>query len=47
MARLYAPGDIELETARRQAAEGIRYERFVVDDLQALAASLGIAFDVA
>jgi LDH2 family malate/lactate/ureidoglycolate dehydrogenase len=44
--RVYAPGDIEHEIARRQLAEGIRYERFVVDDLRALAATLAIPFDL-
>jgi LDH2 family malate/lactate/ureidoglycolate dehydrogenase len=44
--RLYAPGDIENEIARRHLAEGIRYERFVVDDLQTLAATLEIPFDL-
>jgi LDH2 family malate/lactate/ureidoglycolate dehydrogenase len=44
--RVYAPGDIEHEIARRQLAEGIRYERFVVDDLRALAATLDIPFDL-
>ena len=42
--RLYAPGDIESELALRQQDEGIRYERFVVDDLRALAATLDLPF---
>jgi LDH2 family malate/lactate/ureidoglycolate dehydrogenase len=44
--RLYAPGDIESALALRQQDEGIRYERFVVDDLSALAATLDLSFDL-
>jgi LDH2 family malate/lactate/ureidoglycolate dehydrogenase len=42
--RVYAPGDIENEIARRQTVEGIRYEAFVVEDLRRLAGSLAIPF---
>jgi LDH2 family malate/lactate/ureidoglycolate dehydrogenase len=42
--RLYAPGDLENEPARRHLEQGIAYERFVVDDLRALAAGLAIPF---
>ena len=44
VARVYAPGDIENEIARRQTVEGIRYEAFVVDDLRRLAGALAIPF---
>lgn len=40
--RLYVPGDMERERARRQLAEGLAYEPFIIDDLRALAATLGI-----
>jgi hypothetical protein len=39
-----APGDLENEPARRHLEQGIAYERFVVDDLRALAAELAIPF---
>jgi LDH2 family malate/lactate/ureidoglycolate dehydrogenase len=42
--RVYAPGDIENEIARRQTVEGICYETFVVEDLRRLAATLAIPF---
>jgi LDH2 family malate/lactate/ureidoglycolate dehydrogenase len=44
--RLYVPGDIEHQRAAHQSQTGIEYERFVLDDLRALAASVGIAFDL-
>jgi len=44
--RLYAPGDIEQEHARRQRKTGIAYEPFIFPDLKALADSLGIAYDL-
>ncbi|HEU5314591.1 MAG TPA: Ldh family oxidoreductase, partial [Chloroflexota bacterium] len=40
---LYVPGDMERGRARRQMAEGVAYEPFIVDDLRTLAAELGIA----
>jgi LDH2 family malate/lactate/ureidoglycolate dehydrogenase len=43
---LYVPGDIEHERAARQAQTGIEYEHFVLDDLKALGAELGIEFDL-
>jgi LDH2 family malate/lactate/ureidoglycolate dehydrogenase len=42
--RVYAPGDIENEIARRQTVEGIGYEVFVVEDLRRLANALDIPF---
>ena len=44
--RLYLPGEIENDFARRQRETGILYEPFIFADLQALAASLGIAYDL-
>lgn len=44
--RIYVPGDIENERARRQLAAGIAYERFVLDDLRALAGTLDLRFDL-
>ncbi len=46
VARLFAPGDIEQETARRQRETGIQYEPFVLSDLTALAAHLGVTYDL-
>lgn len=40
--RIYVPGDIELEHARRARAEGIPLDRFIVDDLRQLGAELKI-----
>jgi LDH2 family malate/lactate/ureidoglycolate dehydrogenase len=44
--RLYLPGEIENEVARRQRETGIRYEPFIFEDLKALAVTLGIAYDL-
>ncbi|MBI3973808.1 MAG: Ldh family oxidoreductase [Chloroflexi bacterium] len=44
--QVYAPGDVENAFARRQLETGIQYESFVLDDLRALAASLGITHDL-
>lgn len=45
--RLFAPGDIENGHARRQRADGIGYEPFILDDLRRLAAELAISFNLA
>lgn len=42
--RLFVPGDMERERARKQRREGLAYEPFILDDLRALAASLGIEY---
>jgi LDH2 family malate/lactate/ureidoglycolate dehydrogenase len=44
--RLYAPGEIEQEFARRQRETGIAYESFIFPDLKELADSLGIQYDL-
>ena len=43
---LYTPGEIEQSLARRQRQSGILYEPFVLQDLQALAESLSIPFNL-
>jgi LDH2 family malate/lactate/ureidoglycolate dehydrogenase len=44
--RLYMPGEIEQDFARRQRQTGILYEPFVFEDLKALAGTLGIEYDL-
>jgi LDH2 family malate/lactate/ureidoglycolate dehydrogenase len=47
VARVYAPGEIENEKARRYWAEGIPLEQFTLDELRWVAERTGIAFDLA
>jgi L-2-hydroxycarboxylate dehydrogenase (NAD+) len=44
--RVYAPGDIENEKARRYWTEGIPLEQFTLDELRWVAERTGIAFDL-
>ena len=44
--RVYAPGDIENEKARRHRAEGIPLEQFTLDELAWVAEQTGVAFDI-
>ena len=44
--RVYAPGDIENEKARRHRAEGIPLEQFTLDELAWVAEHTGVAFDI-
>jgi LDH2 family malate/lactate/ureidoglycolate dehydrogenase len=44
--RLYVPGDIERERAQRQLQEGLALEPFIVEDLESLAISLDVPFDL-
>ncbi len=44
--RVYAPGDIENDKARRHRAEGIPLEQFTLDELDWVAEHTGVAFDL-
>ena len=44
--RVYTPGAIENEKARKNQAEGIPLEQFTLDDLAWLAEHLGIEYNL-
>ncbi len=44
--RIYLPGEIEREKARRYRVEGIPLERFILADLRRLSETLGIPYDL-
>jgi LDH2 family malate/lactate/ureidoglycolate dehydrogenase len=44
--KVFAPGDIENEKARRHRAEGIPFEQFTLDDLAWVAEHTGIEYSI-